>query len=410
MKTCQRREEQMTDAATTIRPEVDEILPGVIADRRWLHENPELGFEEFKTAEFVRQRLESLGVEDIQAGIAVTGVTGVIRGTADGPGRNVLIRADMDALPIQEENDVEYRSQTDGVMHACGHDAHTAIQLAVARLLMERRDQFSGTVKVLFQPSEEQGTGGAKPMIEAGVLEDPPIDAVFGLHMAAEIPVGKIEVASGAVGAAADSFKIRIQGKGGHGAAPHQTVDPIAIGMQVAAGLQTIVSRNADPMEQLVVSVCNFHSGFADNVIPDTAELGGTVRTFTPEMRDMAEARLKEIATGIASAMGGEAIVYYARGYPATINDAEMAALVKDAAREVVGEENVAEGEPMMGAEDFSYFLIEKPGAFFNVGHRNEERGFSWPHHHPKFDIDEESLGHGVATMTNVVLTYLNRP
>jgi amidohydrolase len=397
----------MTDTLT-IRPDVDEILPGVIADRRWLHENPELGFQEFKTAEFVRQRLESLGVEDIQTGIAVTGVTAVIRGTKEGAGKNVLIRADMDALPILEENDVDYKSQSDGVMHACGHDAHTAIQLGVARMLMERRDQFSGTVKVLFQPSEEQGTGGAKPMIEAGVLNDPPIDAVFGLHMAAEIPVGKIEVASGAVGAAADSFKIRVQGKGGHGAAPHQTVDPIAIGMQIASALQTIVSRNANPMEQLVVSVCNFHSGFADNVIPDTAELGGTVRTFTPEMRDLAEERLKEIATGVAEAMGGKAIVTYNRGYPATINNAEMAQLVKDAASEIVGEENVAEGEPMMGAEDFSYFLIEKPGAFFNVGHRNEERGITWPHHHPRFDIDEESLGHGVATMTNVVLTYLN--
>jgi amidohydrolase len=393
-----------------IRPDVDEILPGVIADRRWLHENPELGFEEFKTAEFVRQRLESLGVEDIETGIAVTGVTGVIRGTAEGPGRNVLLRADMDALPILEENDVDYRSQTDGVMHACGHDAHTAILLGVARLLMERRGEFSGNVKVLFQPSEEQGTGGAKPMIEAGVLENPPIDAVFGLHMAAETPVGKIEVPLGAVGAAADSFKIRVQGKGGHGAAPHQTVDPLAIGVQIAAALQSIVSRNADPMGQLVVSVCNFHSGFADNVIPDTAELGGTVRTFTPEMRDMAESRLTEIATGVAEAMGGKALVNYKRGYPATINNTEMAERVKEAAQQVVGEENVIDGEPMMGAEDFSYFLIEKPGAFFNVGHRNEELGIIWPHHHPKFNVDEEALGHGMATMLQVVMNYLARP
>jgi amidohydrolase len=400
----------MTDTVSRLRPDVDEILPGVIADRRWLHENPELGFEEFKTAEFVRQRLESLGVDDIQTGIAVTGVTGVIRGTAQGPGRNVLIRADMDALPIHEENDVDYRSQTDGVMHACGHDAHTAIQLGVARLLMERRDQFSGSVKVLFQPSEEQGTGGARPMIEAGVLNDPPIDAVFGLHMAAETPVGKIEVAPGAVGAAADSFKIRIQGNGGHGAAPHQTVDPLAIGVQMASALQTIVSRNADPMEQLVVSVCNFHSGFADNVIPDTAELGGTVRTFTPEMRDMAENRLTEIANGVAEAMGGKAVVEYKRGYPPTINNTGMAELVKEAAIQVVGEENVVVGEPMMGAEDFSYFLNEKPGCFFNVGHRNEERGITWPHHHPKFDVDEEALGHGMATMLQVVMNYLARP
>src|SRR5688500_6031643 len=175
-------------ATETNRPEVDEIMPGIIADRRWQHENPELGFQEFKTAEFVRQRLASLGVEDIQTGIAVTGVTGLIRGTADGPGHNVLVRADMDALPMQEQNDVEYKSTVDGVMHSCGHDAHTAILMAVTRLLMDRRDQSSGTVKVLFQPSEEQGTGGAKPMIEAGVLNDPPIDAVFGLHMASGFP------------------------------------------------------------------------------------------------------------------------------------------------------------------------------------------------------------------------------
>ena len=393
----------------TIRPDVDEILPGVIADRRWLHENPELGFEEVKTAEFVRQRLESLGVDDIRTGIAVTGVTGLIRGTGTGPQRNVLIRADMDALPIHEENDVEYRSQTDGIMHACGHDAHTAIQLGVARLLMEWRDRFAGTVKVLFQPSEEQGTGGALPMIQEGVLQDPPIDVVFGLHMAAEIPTGQIEVGPGPIAAAADSFRVTIQGKGGHGAYPHQTVDPIMVGFQIGNALQTIVSRNADPMDSLVVSTCNFHSGFADNVIPDTAVMGGTVRTFSPEMRDLAEERLTDVVTGVAAALGATATVEYTRGYPATVNDAEMSELVRQAAVEAVGEENVIPVTAGMGAEDFSYFLIEKPGCFFNVGHRNEERGIVWPHHHPRFDVDEESLGHGITTMTNVVLTYLTR-
>ncbi len=358
---------------TAIRADIDEIMPGVVADRRWLHENPELGFQEVKTAEFVRQRLESLGVEDIRTGIAVTGVTGLIHGTGSGPKRNVLIRADMDALPINEENDVEYKSQTDGVMHACGHDAHTAIELAVARLLMERRDQFAGTVKLLFQPSEEQGTGGAKPMIEAGVLNDPPIDAVFGLHMAAELPTGQIEVGPGPIAAAADSFKIRIQGKGGHAASPHQTVDPVMIGFQIGNALQTLVSRNADPMGSLVVSTCTFHAGFADNVIPDTAEMGGTVRTFTPEMRDLAERRLTEIATGVASALGGTAEVTYHRGYPATVNDEAMSELVRQAAVEAVGEENVIPVTPGMGAEDFSYFLHGE--AWLLLQRRAPERG-----------------------------------
>jgi amidohydrolase len=397
----------MVDVAR-IQTDVDEILPGIIADRRWLHENPELGFQEFKTAEFVRQRLESLGVEDIQTGIAVTGVTGVIRGTADGPGRNVLVRADMDALPMQEMNDVEYKSKNDGVMHSCGHDAHTAILLGVARMLMERRDQFSGAVKVLFQPSEEQGTGGAKPMIEAGVLNDPPIDAVFGLHMASGNPTGEIRVGTGPIMAAADSYQIHIQGKGGHAARPQLAIDPVLIGMYIGVALQSIVSRNADPMDSLVVSNSMFHAGDAGNIIPDSARMEGTVRTFTPEMRDLAEERLKEIATSTAKMMGGEATVTYNRGYPATVNDAEMADLVREAA-EVMGEENVKDRPPAMGAEDFSYFLLEKPGCFFNVGCRNEERGIVWGHHHPKFDVDEESLGHGVMTMTNTVLKYLNR-
>jgi amidohydrolase len=295
------------------------------------------------------------------------------------------------------------------VMHSCGHDAHTAILLGVARILMERRNQFSGTVKVLFQPSEEQGTGGAMPMIEAGVLNDPPIDAVFGLHMASGYPTGEIRVGSGPIMAAADSYQIHIQGRGGHAARPQLAIDPVLIGMHIGVALQTIVSRNADPMDSLVVSNCMFHAGDAGNIIPDTARMEGTVRTFTPEMRDLAEERLKEIATSTAKMLGGEATVTYRRGYPATVNDPEMADLVREAAAEVVGAENVKDRLPAMGAEDFSYFLLEKPGCFFNVGSRNEERGITWGHHHPRFDIDEESLGHGVATMVNTVLTYMGR-
>jgi len=394
--------------ADTIQQDIDEIMPGIVADRRWLHENPELGFQEFKTAEFVRQRLESLGVEDIQTGIAVTGVTGLIRGTAEGPGRTVLLRADMDALPLTEENDVDYRSQTDGVMHACGHDAHTAMLLGVARLLMERRDQFSGNVKVLFQPSEEANAGGAKPMIEAGVLENPHVNAVFGQHMASEHPTGSVWITGGPLQASADSFLIRVQGKGGHGANPHTAVDPLMIGMQIGGALQSIVSRNTDPMTSVVVSVCTFHAGTAGNIIPDTAELGGTVRTFTPEDRDMAQERLTAISEGIAASLGGRADVEYTRGYPPTVNDSEMAEVVRKAAVAVLGEERVHQAKPIMPAEDFSYFLLERPGTYFMTGSGNADKGTDWPHHHPKFDLDEESLQYGVAVMVQTALDYLN--
>jgi amidohydrolase len=398
----------MAEAASKILSDVDEIMPGIIADRRWLHENPELGFQEHKTAEFVRQRLESLGAEEIRTGIAETGVTALIRGTKEGAGKTVLLRADMDALPLTEENGVDYRSQTDGVMHACGHDAHTAMLLAAGRILMERRDEFSGNVKLLFQPSEEANGGGAKPMIDQGVLEDPHVDAVFGQHMASELPTGTVWVTGGPLQASADEFIIRIQGKGGHGAVPHTAVDPIIIAMQLGTALQTVVSRRVDPMASAVVSVCTIHAGTASNIIPDTAELTGTVRTFTPETRDLAQAEVTRIAEGIAASMGGQAKVTYKRGYPPTVNDDTMAELVREAAVKAIGEDRVHKMRPIMPAEDFSYFLLERPGTYFMLGCRNEEKGFVWPHHHPKFDLDEESLQYGVATMVQVVLDYLN--
>lgn len=392
-----------------IRSEVDEIMPGMVADRRHLHENPELGFQEFKTAEFVKQRLEQLGVEDIRTGIAVTGVTGLITGTGEGPSRNVLVRADMDALPIHEENDVDYKSKNEGVMHACGHDAHTSILLGLARLLSDRKDQFSGTVKLCFQPAEELPPGGAQAMIKEGVMNEPPIEAVFGLHMANQVPVGKIQVGAGPVMAAADGYTITIHGKGGHGAYPHGCIDPVVIGAQIVVALQTAVSRNTDPMDAAVVSNCVFQSGDAFNVIPDTAVLKGTVRTFKDETRDLMEKRITELATTIAEGMGGKATVDYARGYPATVNDEAMTELAREAAIAAVGEENVIPKDPAMGAEDMSYFQLEAPGSYFFVGSKNEEKGLVWGHHHPKFDIDEESMANGLTAMAMNVLTYLGR-
>lgn len=392
-----------------LHQDIDEILPGLVADRRYLHEHPELGFQEHNTARFVAERLAALGVEDIRTGVNGTGVTGLVRGAAGGAGRVVLVRADMDALPIHEENQVEYRSQHDGVMHACGHDAHTAILLGLARVLVDRRDQFSGTVKLLFQPSEEMFPGGAKGMIEEGVMEDPHVDASFALHMANHQPLGVITVAPGPILAAPDSFTATIQGKGGHAASPHRAVDPIVIGAHVVTALQTVVSRNTDPVESCVVTVGAFNAGEAFNVIPDTAVLGGTVRTLTPEMRDLAQERVTALIEGVVAAFGATVKLEYTRGYPATINDPAAAALVREVAESIVGPDKVIANPPSMGGEDYAYFLLERPGAMFQVGSKNEERGLVWGHHHPRFDIDEDSLAIGLEVMTGTVLAYLER-
>ncbi len=401
----------MVMTGTRLRDDIDEIMPGVIADRRHLHEHPELGFQEVETSRFVAERLQALGVEDIRTGIAKTGVTGLIRGTAssDGPTKTVLLRADMDALPIREENDVDYRSVADGVMHACGHDGHTAMLLGVSRVLLDQRDRFAGTVKVLFQPAEELPPGGAKPMIEAGVLEDPKVDAAFGMHLAQEQPLGVIGVRAGATMAAADRFVVHIKGKGGHGARPQSTVDPVVVGAQIVVALQTIVGREVDPTKAAVVTVGAFRAGEAFNVIPDTAELRGTVRTFDPEVRQQIAERIEALVTGIATSMRAEATVEYRYGYPATVNDPEMTELVRAAAAEVVGPDRVIEPPQTMGAEDMSYFLEQVPGCYYIVGSRNPDKGLVWGHHHPRFDFDEEALANGIETLVTTTLRYLAR-
>ncbi len=397
--------------ATRLHDEIDEILPGLIADRRYLHENPELGCEEFLTSAFVIDRLRSLGVEDIRTEINVTGVTGLIRGTAasDGPDRVVLVRADMDALPIHEENDVDYKSQIDGKMHACGHDAHTAILLGLARTLTGRRDEFAGTVKLLFQPSEERGPGGAKMMIEAGVLEDPHVDACFALHMAQDAPLGTIVVKDGPLLAASDRFSIGIQGKGGHAAHPDKTVDPVVVGAHVITALQSIVSRNVDPIEPAVVTVGSLHAGHAANVIPDTAQILGTVRTLDPDVQALVVKRIGEIATGVCSALGANATFEYASALPSSHTASPTDPTVRDARASAAGADKLVTPNPSMGGEDFSFFLNERPGAMFMVGSNNPEKGLTWGHHHPRFDIDEESLASGLETMTLTVLAYLDR-
>jgi amidohydrolase len=394
--------------ATPLKSDIDEILPGVIADRRHLHEHPELAFQEFETAKFVEERLRSLGVEDIRTGVGGTGVTGLIHG-GKGDGKVVLLRADMDALPILEENEVEYVSRNAGVMHACGHDAHTAMLLGVARLLIDRRDEFRGTVKLLFQPAEEVPPGGAIAMIRDGALEDPHVDAVFGQHVASDLPAGQIAVfRPGPGSAASDRFRITVQGKGGHAARPQAAVDSVVVAAAIVNALQTLVSRETDPVKSAVVSTTAVKAGDAFNVLPDTAELRGTIRTLDPDTRDLMERRLHELVTGVAAAHRAEAKVEFIRGYPGIVNEAVATETVRQAAIDVVGEENVIEANVGLGGEDFAYFSLERPGSFYRCGTRNESRGIVWGHHHPKFDVEEEGLAAGMATMVQTAIRYLN--
>jgi amidohydrolase len=398
---------------TTQLPLLDaawEIGPQVVADRRYLHQHPELAFQEENTARYVAARLAELGIPH-QTGIAKTGVVGLIEGSAGprGGGKTVLLRADMDALPIAEENDVPYRSQTAGVMHACGHDAHTAILLGVARLLHERRGDFAGTVKLLFQPAEEVPPGGAKPMIEAGVLEHPRVDAAFGVHLAQDIPAGSIGVCAGPMTAAPDSINIRVRGLGGHAAGPHRCVDPIVVAAQIIVALQTLVSREVNPLRQAVVTIGNLHAGAVRNIIPEEAIMEGTVRTFDEEVRQTLARRIPELARGIAAAMRAEAEATFEFGYPTLVNDHAMTDLVRGVVRDLLGPDKLLEREPSMVGEDMAYFLQRVPGCFFMVGTSNAARGLIHGHHHPRFDIDDEAaLPVGVATLATVALRYLN--
>lgn len=394
----------MVATDTTLHREVDEILPGVIADRRYLHQHPELGLQEHETASFIVERLQALGAEEIKPSVGRTGVTALLHGSR--PGKTVALRADMDALPIVEENDVEYKSQNNGVMHACGHDSHVAMLLGTARMLQQMRDRFAGTVKLIFQPGEE-GLGGAMEMINDGALENPAPDAIFGIHIWQGLDTGIVAARAGTAMVAADGFIIRIHGLGGHGAQPQLCVDPIAVGAQIVTALQTIVARELDPTLPGVVTVGAFHAGEASNVIPEIAELRGTIRAVTQDQREMMARRIEEITQGIATAMRAKVDVQITFGVPPTVNDAAMTEIVKSAAREVVGEEGTIDGPLMVVSEDMSEFLDRVPGCFYFVGSRNAERGLTWGHHHPRFDIDEEAMAIGIETMTRTVLKYL---
>ncbi|MBI3174102.1 MAG: amidohydrolase [Chloroflexi bacterium] len=386
-----------------------ELFPYTQTLRRDFHMHPELGFNEIRTGGIVAKELEALGLE-VTKGVGKTGVVGLLEGAKPGP--TLLIRFDMDALPIVEETGAEYASLNTGVMHACGHDGHTAVGLTVAKMLNARRDELAGTVKFVFQPAEEtlgeEGLGGAEMMIRDGVLDAPKPDYALSLHLWNEKPLGWLGVAGGPVMAGADEFRVRLIGKGGHGAIPQSTIDPIVAAAHLVTALQSIVARNVGPMETAVVTVATVHAGTAFNVIPPDAELRGTIRTFDPGVREKTVRRFEEITRGVAAAMGCQVDMEVKRVTPAVINDAEAATRVQEAARAVLPESNLdMSGFVTMGAEDMAYMLERVPGCYFFVGSANAAKGLDYGHHHPKFDVDEDALPRAAALMAAAAVNFL---
>ena len=383
-----------------IRLDIRALQPELVEWRRRLHQQPELGFKEQLTAQFITQKLQEWGI-DHQTGIAKTGIVATI--ASEYPGPVLAIRADMDALPIQEENDVPYRSQHDGIMHACGHDGHIAIALGTACYLSQHRNDFKGTVKIIFQPAEE-GPGGAKPMVEEGVLKNPDVDAIIGLHLWNNLPLGTVGVRKGALMAAVECFHCTILGKGGHGAMPHQTVDSIVVSAQIVSALQAIVARNVDPIDSAVVTVGEFHAGTALNVIADTARMSGTVRYFNPKLEGYFGKRIEQVIAGICQSQGASYELHYEPLYPPVINDTEIAELVRSVASEVVETPvGIVPECQTMGGEDMSFFLQAVPGCYFFLGSANPAKDLDYPHHHPRFNFDETALGMGIEIFVRCV-------
>jgi len=369
--------------------------------RRDFHQYPELGLQEFNTARKVEGVLRALGLETRMV-VNGTGVRGFLKGSE--PGKTIALRADMDALPIQEETDLPYQSQNKGVMHACGHDAHMAMLLGAAMILSGKRGELGGNVVFIFQPAEEIGAG-AKAMVEEGALEG--VNRIFGLHVYSILPFGILGYRPGPLMAAGDFFEVKITGKGGHGGLPHLTVDPIVMAANAITTLQTVVSREVDPVESAVVSVCKMNGGEAYNVIPETATFGGTIRSHKPELREDLPRRIKEILDGLVSGMRGSYEFTLMSKFPATINDEEMTAFVVKVAKEILGENKLSLMKPLMGSEDFSFYLQKVPGTFAFLGVENKNKGVIYPHHHPKFNIDEDILPIGTALHVSVAMEFL---
>jgi hippurate hydrolase len=378
---------------------IAEFADEVAAWRRHMHENPELGFEEVVTSAFVAERLRSFGCDEVVTGLGKTGVVAVIKGRMDGSGKVIGLRADMDALPINEATGLPHSSKNPGKMHACGHDGHTAMLLGAAKYLAETRN-FDGTAVLIFQPAEEGG-GGGQLMCDEGLMERFGIQEVYGMHNMPGMPLGQFAIKSGPMMAAADRFDIRITGKGGHAARPHDCIDPVVIQAQLILALQTIASRTVDPLDSVVISVCDVKAGDAYNVIPQFAHLRGTVRTLKKETRATAERRIKEIAAGIGMASGAHVEVDYHLGYPVTVNHEAQTEFAAKVAAGVSGAE-VRAIEPMMGAEDFSYMLEQRPGAYILIGN-----GDTASVHHPAYDFDDRAIPAGVSYWVKVAETAM---
>ena len=373
-----------------------EYAPGFISVRHHLHANPELSYQEFETSKFVQQKLNEFKIPfEIKA---TTGVVGLIKGK--NPAKKIVaLRADMDALPIKEENDVDYKSKHDGIMHACGHDVHTTCLLGAAKILNELRNEWEGTIKLIFQPGEERNPGGASIMIKDGVLENPKPRAIFALHVNPQLETGKLSFRGGRVMASADELYFTIKGKGGHAASPHTTVDPILIASHLIIGLQQVISRNKNPFDSSVLSITSVIGGTTTNVIPDEVKLMGTFRAMNEEWRSKAHGLIERTAKELVSSMGGEVDVHIDKGYPAVFNDENLNASARSLAEEFMGKENVEETEMRMGAEDFGYYSQLIPGCFYRLGTGNKEKGITAGVHTPRFNIDENAIEVGVGMM-----------
>jgi amidohydrolase len=389
-------------AQPDFRQEADKLYDYMVDQRRDFHRHPELGFQETRTSGIVAETLTELGME-VQRGVGQTGVVGLLEGPRPGP--TLLVRFDMDALPIQEENRLDYASQNPGVMHACGHDGHTTMGLTLAKIFARYQEKMAGTIKFVFQPAEE-GLGGAFAMIADGVLDNPRPDAALAMHLWTPEEYGKVRVVEGPCMASSSVFTITVQGRGGHGAAPHLATDPILAAAQIVTALQSIVSRNVNPQDSVVVSIGQFSAGTTFNVIPDRAMLKGTVRSYNNDLHRMIYRRILEMAHNMAIAFSCEATMETIAIVAAVNNNPVPTAVVREAAIKVMGEENLVEHRTM-ASEDMGYILEEIPGCYFFIGARNEEKGYTFPHHHPRFNFDERAMLDGVAVMGQAIADYV---
>ena len=398
------REQRIAQAAESLRAQL-------IAQRRDLHMHPELSNREERTSRIVAERLRALGLEDVKTGVGKYGVTALLRGAR--PGATVAVRADMDALPIQEVNDVPYKSQVAGVKHACGHDAHTTVELGVAEVLSKMKGEINGTIKFIFQPAEEGAPpgeeGGARLMIKEGVMENPRPSAIFGLHTLPSIEAGQIAYHSGPAMASSDRFLITIRGKSSHGAQPHAGVDSIVVAAECVTALQTIRSRRIDPQEPLVISVGQIQGGTRYNIIAGEVKMEGTMRALNEEVRQRAQTLMRETLQSITAAYGATFELKFDEGAAVTFNEPKLVEETLPVIRRIVGDKNVLSIKPFMPAEDFSYFQKVSPGFYYFLGVGNRAKGITAGWHTPDFDIDEESLVVGVKVMSNVLLDYLDR-